>query len=130
MTVNLLDFDARRADRRLVRCRWAKNRSARARCCAGCIALGSGDFDGDDRYRQSLREKLRRWRSWSPPVDRGDKLSDDGTRKFLIDVGGGNAVETVFIPRTTAARLCVSTQAGCALDCAFLLHRRRASTAT
>jgi 23S rRNA (adenine2503-C2)-methyltransferase len=46
-------------------------------------------------------------------------MSDDGTRKFLIDVGNGNAVETVFIPEDDRGTLCVSTQAGCALDCAF-----------
>jgi 23S rRNA (adenine2503-C2)-methyltransferase len=39
--------------------------------------------------------------------------------KFLIDVGNGNAVETVFIPEDDRGTLCVSTQAGCALDCAF-----------
>src|SRR6185369_1159965 len=43
----------------------------------------------------------------------------DGTRKFLIDVGNGNAVETVFIPEDDRGTLCVSTQAGCALDCSF-----------
>ena len=53
------------------------------------------------------------------PAVVSDKLSDDGTRKFLIDVGNGNAVETVFIPEDDRGTLCVSTQAGCALDCAF-----------
>ena len=48
-----------------------------------------------------------------------DKLSDDGTRKFLFDVGGGNAIESVFIPEDDRGTLCISTQAGCALDCAF-----------
>jgi 23S rRNA (adenine2503-C2)-methyltransferase len=54
-----------------------------------------------------------------PPSIVSDKLSDDGTRKFLFDVGGGNAVETVFIPEDDRGTLCISTQAGCALDCSF-----------
>jgi len=48
-----------------------------------------------------------------------DSNSADGTRKWLIDVGNGNAVETVFIPETNRGTLCVSSQAGCALDCKF-----------
>src|SRR5690606_7376849 len=48
-----------------------------------------------------------------------DSVSADGTRKWLLDVGNGNAVETVFIPERTRGTLCISSQAGCALDCAF-----------
>jgi 23S rRNA (adenine2503-C2)-methyltransferase len=51
-------------------------------------------------------------------------LSGDGTRKFLFDVGGGNAVEAVFIPEDDRGTLCISTQAGCALDCSFLFYRQ------
>ena len=54
-----------------------------------------------------------------PPPVISDKLSDDGTRKFLMDVGNGNAIETVFIPEETRGTLCISSQAGCALDCSF-----------
>jgi 23S rRNA (adenine2503-C2)-methyltransferase len=45
--------------------------------------------------------------------------SVDGTRKWLLDVGRGQAVETVFIPEPNRGTLCISSQAGCALDCAF-----------
>ncbi len=45
--------------------------------------------------------------------------SADGTRKWLIDVGGGQAVETVFIPEPKRTTLCISSQAGCAMDCSF-----------
>ena len=68
---------------------------------------------------KSLREKLKATAVVAPPAVVSDKLSDDGTRKFLIDVGNGNAVETVFIPEDDRGTLCISTQAGCALDCAF-----------
>ncbi|MBE0625340.1 MAG: 23S rRNA (adenine(2503)-C(2))-methyltransferase RlmN, partial [Burkholderiales bacterium] len=48
-----------------------------------------------------------------------DNTAADGTRKWLIDVGNGNAVESVFIPEANRGTLCVSSQAGCALDCKF-----------
>ena len=80
---------------------------------------GVADFDAMTDIAKSLREKLRARAIVLPPAVVSDKLSDDGTRKFLIDVGNGNAVETVFIPEDDRGTLCVSTQAGCALDCAF-----------
>src|SRR5258705_330107 len=43
----------------------------------------------------------------------------DGTRKWLLDVGTGNAIETVFIPERSRGTLCISSQAGCALECSF-----------
>jgi 23S rRNA (adenine2503-C2)-methyltransferase len=48
-----------------------------------------------------------------------DHVSTDGTRKWLFDVGQGDAIETVFIPETDRGTLCVSTQAGCAVNCRF-----------
>ncbi len=48
-----------------------------------------------------------------------DTTAADGTRKWLLDAGNGNAVESVFIPEDDRGTLCISSQAGCALDCAF-----------
>src|SRR5438552_3643977 len=48
-----------------------------------------------------------------------DTIAADGTRKWLIDAGGANAIEAVYIPEDDRGTLCVSSQAGCALDCAF-----------
>ena len=45
--------------------------------------------------------------------------SRDGTRKWLLDVGTGNGVETVFIPESERGTLCISSQVGCALECTF-----------
>ena len=45
--------------------------------------------------------------------------SADGTRKWLVNVGGGQAVETVYIPEPNRSTLCISSQAGCAMDCSF-----------
>lgn len=80
---------------------------------------GQSDFEAMSDIAKSLREKLRTIASIVPPRVVADRLSDDGTRKFLFDVGGGNAVEAVFIPEDDRGTLCVSTQAGCALDCSF-----------
>jgi len=48
-----------------------------------------------------------------------DSTAADGTRKWLLDVGAANAVETVFIPEAGRGTLCVSTQAGCTMACRF-----------
>lgn len=81
--------------------------------------FGQNDFAAMTDIARNLREKLAGIAKIAPPEIISDKLSDDGTRKFLFDVGGGNAIETVFIPEDDRGTLCVSTQAGCALDCAF-----------
>ena len=81
--------------------------------------FGQDDFDKMTDLAKSLREKLKGNAVITPPNVVSDTLSDDGTRKFLVDVGNGNAVETVFIPEADRGTLCISTQAGCALDCAF-----------
>ncbi len=56
-----------------------------------------------------------------PIID--EHVSRDGTIKWLFDVGGGDAVETVFIPEDDRGTLCVSSQAGCAVGLPLLLDR-------
>jgi 23S rRNA (adenine2503-C2)-methyltransferase len=80
---------------------------------------GEADFDAMSDLALSLRSKLKQTACVVAPSMVREELSDDGTRKWLLDVGTGNAVETVFIPEEGRGTLCVSTQAGCALDCAF-----------
>src|SRR6185503_5995554 len=53
------------------------------------------------------------------PRVRGDTTAADGTRKWLLDVGTINAIETEFIPERARGTLCISSQAGCALECSF-----------
>ena len=48
-----------------------------------------------------------------------DHLSQDGTRKWLLDMGTKNGIETVFIPEESRGTLCISSQVGCALECTF-----------
>lgn len=80
---------------------------------------GEADFDAMSDLALALRDRLKETAFIAAPKVMREELSEDGTRKWLLDVGTGNAVETVFIPETERGTLCVSTQAGCALDCSF-----------
>jgi 23S rRNA (adenine2503-C2)-methyltransferase len=80
---------------------------------------GAADFDAMTDLAKSLRSKLAGQAEVSAPAVVRDSTSDDGTRKWLLDVGAGNAIETVFIPEEDRGTLCISTQAGCAVNCVF-----------
>lgn len=80
---------------------------------------GCDDFDLMTDVAKSLRARLHAEAYIKAPTPLRDAVSVDGTRKWLLDVGAGNAVETVFIPEVNRGTLCISSQAGCALDCAF-----------
>ena len=66
-----------------------------------------------------LRERLAAECAIHGPTVIRDTTASDGTRKWLLDAGNGNAVESVYIPEDDRGTLCISSQAGCALDCAF-----------
>lgn len=80
--------------------------------------LGVGEFDRMTDLARPLREKLGSAAVIEPPRIVSDSTAPDGTRKWLLDVGS-SAIETVFIPETGRGTLCVSSQAGCTLDCGF-----------
>ena len=67
----------------------------------------------------SLRESLVGIAGLELPEILERRHSDDGTRKWLLDVGGGQVIETVFIPESGRGTLCVSSQVGCAVNCPF-----------
>jgi 23S rRNA (adenine2503-C2)-methyltransferase len=77
------------------------------------------DFGAMTDLSRKLRSRLEAEASLDLPAVIHREQSADGTRKWLIDVGAGQAVETVFIPEPNRGTLCISSQAGCALDCAF-----------
>jgi 23S rRNA (adenine2503-C2)-methyltransferase len=81
--------------------------------------FGASDFNAMSDLAKSLREKLATRAHVTAPAIISDHTSSDGTRKWLLDVGQGNAVETVFIPEEQRGTLCISTQAGCAVNCRF-----------
>jgi 23S rRNA (adenine2503-C2)-methyltransferase len=81
--------------------------------------FGEADFSKMSDLAKPLREKLAASAVIEVPRIVSDSAAADGTRKWLVDVGNGNAVESVFIPEANRGTLCVSSQAGCALDCKF-----------
>ena len=80
---------------------------------------GEADFARMSDLAKATREKLAATACVEAPRVIGDTVAADGTRKWLVKVDGANAVESVFIPETGRATLCVSSQAGCVLDCSF-----------
>jgi 23S rRNA (adenine2503-C2)-methyltransferase len=80
---------------------------------------GESDFERMSDLARSLRERLGETAEVAAPRMIRDSVAADGTRKWLLDVGAANAVETVFIPETDRGTLCVSTQAGCTMACRF-----------
>lgn len=115
--VNLLDFDL-------------------AGLAAYCEGLGEKRFRATQLFRwlhqrgvsdcalmsdlaKSFRDKLSSVCEVRVPAVLSEQASADGTIKWLFDVGGGDAVETVFIPEDDRGTLCVSSQAGCAVGCRF-----------
>ena len=80
---------------------------------------GEGDFARMTDLSRALRERLGAVAEARPPEVLSRHCSADGTVKWAMQTAGGNAVETVLIPDGGRNTLCVSSQAGCALDCAF-----------
>ena len=80
---------------------------------------GEADFARMSDLAKSLRDKLATAAVVRPLTILSEQASVDGTIKWLFDVGGGDAVETVFIPEHDRGTLCVSSQAGCAVGCRF-----------
>jgi 23S rRNA (adenine2503-C2)-methyltransferase len=71
--------------------------------------------------KKELRERLGESFALEWPELADVQLSTDGTRKYLFRLEGGASVESVFIPEARRRTLCLSTQAGCPLKCAFCL---------
>ena len=78
-----------------------------------------GDIAAMTDLAKPLRERLAGEAHVTGPQVVRDTTAADGTRKWLLDAGNGNAVESVYIPEDDRGTLCISSQAGCALDCAF-----------
>ena len=77
------------------------------------------DPEAMSNLSKDARALLRTHSSVTMPAVVRDSTASDGTRKWLLDVGNNNAVDCVFIPEDDRGTLCISSQAGCALDCAF-----------
>ena len=84
-------------------------------------ARGVTDFAQMTNLSQPLREKLAQAFTISTPALETKQVSSDGTTKFLFRLADGRHIESVFIPDTPAQTFCISTQVGCAMNCAFCL---------
>ena len=117
MTANLLDFDL---DGLAAFCEQLGEKRFRATQLFRWIhQRGASDFSQMTDLARSLRDKLPSVCHITPLTVLSRQQSSDGTIKWLFDVGGGNAVETVYIPEADRGTLCVSSQAGCAVGCRF-----------
>ena len=80
---------------------------------------GISDISEMTDLSKSLREKLLADCEIKAPEVVYEKLSKDGTKKWVIKVGEKDLIEMVLIPEKNRATLCVSSQVGCAVDCSF-----------
>ena len=79
----------------------------------------ASSFDSMTDLGKSLRARLDTIAEIRPPTAVADRVSADGTRKWLFAIDSRNCVETVYIPDGHRGTLCVSSQVGCALNCTF-----------
>ena len=82
-------------------------------------AKGVKDFEDMTNLSKDLRGRLAESFCIGRPGVNVDQQSVDGTRKWLLDFEDRNAAETVYIPEPDRGTLCVSSQVGCTLTCAF-----------
>lgn len=115
--VNLLDFDSAG----LVRfCEEMGEKPYRAKQLLRWIhQFGKSDFAEMSDLAKLFREKLYSLATIRSPEVMSDYTALDGTRKWLLSTGHGNAIEMVFIPEVSRNTLCISSQVGCALNCSF-----------
>ena len=117
MTANLLDYDL---EGLAVFCeRLGEKRFRATQLFRWIHQKGAAHFDEMSDLAKSLRDKLKGVAHVKALDVNAQHISTDGTIKWLFDVGGGNAVETVFIPESDRGTLCISSQAGCAVGCRF-----------
>jgi len=117
MAVNLLGLDARRLQSY---CAGLGEKPFRAKQLMRWIHhAGVDEFGAMTDMSKALRDALAREAVIAAPRVLRDTTAADGTRKWLLDVGTGNAIESVFIPEEKRGTLCISSQAGCALECSF-----------
>ena len=80
---------------------------------------GVTDFSLMTDLNKELRNKLKDIAIIEPPLIEEEFISNEGTKKYLIKISSGSMVEMVIIPEGKRKTLCISSQAGCALQCTF-----------
>lgn len=87
--------------------------------------FGIDDFSKMTDLSKNLRNILMQDYSIIPPKVISEHIAIDGTTKWLVEVSGGSIIETVFIPKPNRSTLCISSQAGCMLNCSFCQTARQ-----
>jgi 23S rRNA (adenine2503-C2)-methyltransferase len=86
---------------------------------------GAGNFGEMTNVSKDMRAELEKHFTVDRPEVVAEQISNDGTRKWLLRLPSGDAVERphevecVYIPETDRGTLCVSSQVGCTLNCSF-----------
>ena len=80
---------------------------------------GVVNFDEMTNIKKETRALLKEISYIHAPEIVSEQKSSDGTIKWAMDIGDGQLVETVFIPEKERNTLCISTQVGCPIKCAF-----------
>lgn len=76
-------------------------------------------FDEMTNLPKAFREQLSERYGFNTPEEMVKQVSQDGSRKYLLRFSDGVSVETVGMPKRNKLAVCISTQAGCAMGCAF-----------
>ncbi|MBR0281121.1 MAG: 23S rRNA (adenine(2503)-C(2))-methyltransferase RlmN [Oscillibacter sp.] len=84
------------------------------------LSRGAQSLDDMTNLPKSLREKLRDTAVFTPPRIARKQVSQlDGTIKYLWELADGNCVESVLMRYHHGNTVCISSQAGCRMGCAF-----------
>ncbi|MDN0054440.1 23S rRNA (adenine(2503)-C(2))-methyltransferase RlmN [Collinsella ihumii] len=87
--------------------------------CEWVFTKHVSSFEEMTNIPKKLREQLSEHFSFRLPEELVKQVSHDGSRKYLLEFSDGTSVETVGMPSKNKLAVCVSTQAGCAMGCAF-----------
>jgi len=80
---------------------------------------GESDITAMTDLAKDFRAELVQRAEVAVPEIVKTQIASDGTRKWLLSGGNGQAFEMVYIPEEDRGTLCISSQVGCALDCSF-----------
>ena len=80
---------------------------------------GELDFGMMTDFNKTLRERLKSIAILKAPIVKSVLTSEEGTKKYLVELDSGSSIEMVRIPEKKRMTLCISSQAGCALQCTF-----------
>ena len=128
---HLLDLSLEELEARLGE--WGEPRYRAAQIARWALREHASSFELMTNLPAPLRARLSEAFDVTPPAVLATRAADDGsTTKVLLDLGGGEAIESVrmdYDPEDTEAEdgsspkarttVCVSTQAGCAMGCTF-----------